>query len=85
VSVLRFKEKERLEWQCRRGMLELDYLLNRFLQQQYDQQPEEVKTVFRNLLTETDPQLFHWLMTAPDSAPGSYRGLLEKIRDDKNI
>ena len=75
-----FKEKERLQWQCRRGMLELDYLFRRFLDQQYDNQSEENKKIFRSLLAETDPQLFHWLMTAPESAPEIYQPLLDAIR-----
>ncbi|WP_456375304.1 FAD assembly factor SdhE [Thiolapillus sp.] len=76
----RFREKERLQWQCRRGMLELDCLFQRFLDERYDQAPAQIQHGFRQLLRETDPQLFHWLIAAPQDAPQKYRALLEMIR-----
>ncbi len=80
MSRLGFRERERLQWQCRRGMLELDCLLRRFLDEHYEQQPEQIRKRFRQLLRETDPRLFHWLMTAPGDAPDKYRALLDLIR-----
>lgn len=80
MSKLPFKEKERLKWQCRRGMLELDCLLEHFLHEHYDHQTEQTQIVFRHLLREADPHIFHWLIAAPEDAPDKYRELLQLIR-----
>ena len=48
--------------QCRRGMLELDFIFQRFLDQQYDQLSESDKKLFSRLLNEEDPTLYDWLV-----------------------
>ncbi|HID44209.1 MAG TPA: succinate dehydrogenase assembly factor 2 [Chromatiaceae bacterium] len=75
-----YKEKERLRWQCRRGMLELDCLFERFLRELYDDQTAEIQKAFRQLLREADPHLFRWLVNEPQDTPERYRALLELIR-----
>lgn len=62
-------EGDRLRWQCRRGMRELDVLLTRYLEQRYIQASEVEQAVFRRLLDLPDPFLFACLMgheRAPD-------------------
>lgn len=49
--------------QCRRGMLELDFIFQRFLSQHYDQLSENDKALFSLLLNEEDPTLYDWLVT----------------------
>lgn len=56
------KEKARLEWHCRRGMLELDLILQRFLEQKLDVLSPQELDAFNSLLSCTDPELFAWLM-----------------------
>lgn len=51
----------RLRWQCRRGMLELDVLLNRFADQQWLEIDNGLKQEFEILLTCSDQQLQGWL------------------------
>ncbi len=75
-----FREKERLQWQCRRGMLELDCLLRRFLDEHYDQVPEELQAGFRRLLREADSHLYHWLFNRPEDAPEQYDELIRVLR-----
>ncbi len=75
-----FREKERLQWQCRRGMLELDCLFERFLHEHYDTQTAEIQKAFRQLLREADPHLLRWLVNEPEEAPDRYRALLQLIR-----
>ena len=56
------REKARFEWHCRRGMLELDLILQHFLACHLDKlSPEELKS-FDMLLHCTDPELFAWFM-----------------------
>ncbi len=54
--------KKRLQWQCRRGMLELDVLLGRFLENYYDQLSVQQKQDFIALLQISDPEIYSWLM-----------------------
>jgi antitoxin CptB len=63
-------EKARFMWRCRRGMLELDLLLGRFMEQGYDQLDETQRDLFKALLEEPDPDLYAWLMgyQEPESA-----------------
>lgn len=53
----------RLRYSCRRGMLELDALLARFISSsQFAQLTAEQIKNFERLLDETDPQLLSWFM-----------------------
>lgn len=55
-------EKARFLWRCRRGMLELDLLLGRFMEEGFHQLDESKKALFKDLLEEPDPDLYAWLM-----------------------
>lgn len=52
----------RLQWACRRGMLELDVLLTNFLNEAYAALADEDKRLFIRLLSESDPEIFAWIM-----------------------
>ncbi|WED44657.1 succinate dehydrogenase assembly factor 2 [Legionella cardiaca] len=54
--------KAKLIWHCRRGMLELDLILNRFANNHLDNITEEQIEQFDKLLTCIDPELYSWLM-----------------------
>jgi len=70
---------DRIRWQCRRGMLELDLLLNRFLEQELTGlDPGQVK-VFKELLNEPDPMLLAWVMEQ-EEVPGRYDFLIRRLR-----
>lgn len=47
---------------ARRGMLELDFIFERFLNHHYDQLSENDKQLFMRLLNEEDPVLYDWLV-----------------------
>lgn len=51
----------RLRWQCRRGMLELDLLLGEFLHTRYSSLDAELQRDFQRLLEQPDPLLQRWL------------------------
>ena len=59
-----------LVWQCRRGSLELDTLLTRYLEQRYANAPAVEQKAFRHLLSLEDQQIFQYLsgQSKPDSA-----------------
>jgi len=50
-------ELNRLRWQCRRGLLELDLVLERFLERHGDQLQGEPLACFEILLAYTDNDL----------------------------
>ena len=54
--------RSRLEWHCRRGMLELDLILNHFFKTHIDDLNEDQIQQFDQLLSYTDPELYSWLM-----------------------
>ena len=73
-------ELRRLRWRCRRGMRELDQLLNRWLDQQWAASSEAERGVFLRLLDCEDDKLWHWFLgheTAPDAALDA---LVQRIR-----
>lgn len=50
----------RLRWRSRRGMLELDLLLQPFFDDVFRDLPEETQQAFEKLLEEDDPDLLMW-------------------------
>ncbi|MEN8177817.1 MAG: succinate dehydrogenase assembly factor 2 [Pseudomonadota bacterium] len=58
----------RLRWQCRRGMLELDLLLLDFLESRYPQLDEASQQAFVALLEYPDQSLQRWLIGTDTSA-----------------
>ena len=63
--------RELLRWRCRRGMKELDLLLERFLQSGYDHAPPERQRAFEHLLTLPDP-LIAELLLGPAGTPDAH-------------
>ncbi|OGT44083.1 MAG: hypothetical protein A3F42_00060 [Gammaproteobacteria bacterium RIFCSPHIGHO2_12_FULL_37_34] len=51
-----------LRWACRRGMLELDVLLQHFLEKAYVGLSQADQTLFIQLLECSDQELFSWLI-----------------------
>lgn len=52
----------KIRWKCRRGMLELDMILLRFLDKKYKQLSPRQQQQFSDLLNEPDPVLYNWLL-----------------------
>jgi antitoxin CptB len=51
-------DRPRLRWLCRRGMKELDELLQRFLEREFDGRPAAEQAAFARLLECQDPELY---------------------------
>jgi antitoxin CptB len=54
--------KQRLRWACRRGMLELDLILESYLLERFDQASHDEQNKFIKLLECSDQDLFDWLL-----------------------
>jgi antitoxin CptB len=74
------KEIERLRWQCRRGMLELDLLLNRFLDFAYADLSPQQRIDFVRLLGYQDQIIYDWLMSQAVPAEPALRDLVTRIQ-----
>jgi len=55
-------ERARLRWRCRRGMRELDQILERWLESHWDQARAADREAFRRLLEIEDDQLWRWTL-----------------------
>lgn len=73
------QDKARLSWHCRRGMLELDLILERFIPRLDTLNEHEIQ-LFDHLLSTPDPQLFAWLMGHEDPEDTDLRTIVAVIR-----
>ncbi len=75
------KELERARWRCRRGLLELDIVLQRFMDEYYIQLDETELKQFENLLLLSDNDLWDMITAKKvieDNNLQSVLGLLQK-------
>lgn len=72
-------ELDRIRWQCRRGLLELDLVLNRFLEQGLAELDSGQLQMFCALLKEPDTHLLAWIMGQED-VPDHYRDLVRQLQ-----
>lgn len=75
------REMARARWRCRRGMLELDIILQRFMDQYYAQLSEEELQQFEILLSMADSDLWDAITARkvlPDQRAQSVLWLLQK-------
>ncbi len=73
-------EFRKLRWRCRRGMRELDQLLERWLDQQWRQSPTAQREVFQRLLDSEDDKLWRWFLGHEAPADVEIAALVEQIR-----
>lgn len=79
----------RLQWRCRRGLLELDILLQRFLARHYDELSPRQRDEFAVLVDMQDIDLWH-LVTADQPISGELErthvlGMLRRtLRNDSD-
>jgi antitoxin CptB len=73
-------QRSRLLWRCRRGIREMDILLQDYLQVHYDTLSTKDQNTFEELLDEADLDILSWIMqkTSPDE---KYIGILNCIRE----
>ena len=67
-----------LRWRCRRGMKELDILLERYLDRCWDSAPPEERAAFERLLEAQDPQIYAYCLGAAP-APDHLAALVLRI------
>jgi antitoxin CptB len=74
------KNLERVRWRSRRGLLELDIVLGRFIDACYTQLNEAELLVFEQLLDMPDNPLWDMIAGRQEAMQSDQRALLEKIK-----
>lgn len=69
-----------LRWRCRRGMRELDLLLEAFLAGGLESLDDDQVRCLETLLRHTDPEILAWL-TGGSPAPESLAPIVHRIRE----
>jgi antitoxin CptB len=75
-------ELRRLRWQCRRGLLELDFLFNQFLDTRYQQLTPAQQADFVHLLSHSDQDLLYWF-TDQAPVPTDLQAIFQQVRAAK--
>ncbi|MEG9499805.1 succinate dehydrogenase assembly factor 2 [Mannheimia indoligenes] len=76
TEINRFK----LEWECRRGMRELDKMIMPFYKNHFDDLNESQQQAFVEMLSYTDPELFRWVMLQAPAPTQAISDLIELMR-----
>ena len=76
---------KKLQWQCRRGMLELDVILIPFLEKHFCALEQESQLLFEELLNQADPDLYTWIMGYGECEQQSLRPIIKTIREKMNV
>lgn len=79
------QRKSRLYWQCRRGMLELDSLLQGFFNQQIDTLSGQQLESFESLLKSPDDLLLEYLMGRMVPVDAGVADVVAKIRQSVTV
>ena len=72
-------KRSRLLWRCRRGIREMDILLQGYLETHYDDASEPEQRAFEALLDEADLDILSWIMQKTE-ADENYVNIINVIR-----
>lgn len=75
------QDEARLRWQCRRGMLELDLMLETFVENCYADLPIRTKQAFHQLLQCQDQYLLDYLMGQDVPNDKDVADVAKQVRD----
>jgi len=73
-------QHDRLKWQCRRGLLELDLVLERFLKSEGTTLSESDVAMLGELLEQSDNELWDLVIGRSDRVDARLRGILARLR-----
>ena len=72
--------ESRIRWHCRRGMLELDLVLNAFVERHLANLDSASLDAFKSLLERTDPELLDLVMGREEALGPDEEKVLELVR-----
>ena len=70
----------RIRWDCRRGMLELDIVLARFMEQSFERLTAQEVEIFKGLLAYSDPDLLALIQDSRSVAGDEINTVLQLLR-----
>ena len=73
-------ELDRVRWHCRRGMLELDLVLNAFVEREYRELNETESIAFKELLNLPDQELYDLIIGRTEPPEGTVGAILRRVR-----
>ena len=76
---------KRLRWRCRRGTRELDALLGGWLDVQGGQAEDDTLASFDQLLEQSDPLIWDWLMGNARPPRADWQEIVDAIRTRNRI
>jgi antitoxin CptB len=74
-------ELSRLRWRCRRGMRELDQLLLRYLDREWEAASDAERAVFLRVLDCEDDKLWRWVMGRERPEDADVHALVRHLAD----
>lgn len=75
--------RSRLLWRCRRGIREMDIVLQEFLNQSYDTLSDTEKISFSKLLNEADLDILNWIMKKDEPENDGVKNIIKLIRHSR--
>ena len=75
------RDADRIRWRCRRGMLELDLVLNAFVGRHLESLDARHMAAFLRLLDRIDPELFDLVMARDETPDGDECEVLALMRE----
>ena len=73
-------ERDRIQWNCRRGLLELDLILQRFLDRRFDKLSVSEVKMFKELLEFGDNDLLDMVMGRAEPVDERLNAVLDMMR-----
>ena len=70
---------QKLAWRCRRGTKELDVLMQKFLNENYQSAAPELQLAFEQMLDMQDPELYDLLIGKQKSTDENINRVIEHI------
>ena len=74
------RQNDRIRWNCRRGLLELDIILGNFLSRHLDHLDQEQMELFKELLAYEDNDLLDMVMERAEPVNSQLSAVLEMMR-----
>ena len=74
------RTRDRIRWRCRRGMLELDLVLDAFLERHLERLDTAMLDAFCAMLGRSDPELLDLFMGSEEPGSANERKVLALIR-----
>jgi len=73
------EELRRMQWAARRGMLELDLVLEPFVNKRYSDLSDSDRAIFQRLMLREDQELFSWLLQREEPEDTELAAIINQI------